>query len=177
MSATALAKVPVELRAPFLEVRAIQIETGSATETHLATRTAAGWRAVLAASVTSYHDDPGCFSIERDGGILSVRVEGSVVPALVIVESSDRGVVMEDAVTDDAGNEHMIRWEDVKQRARACRTEASGYLACDASVVIRTERIPSSTEGGRHAQVRFATEATVDARGHVRAAALPPQDD
>jgi hypothetical protein len=169
VSATALTGVSIQLRAPFLEVVAVEIETGRATQTHLVVRTAAGWFALGRASVVDVHDDPGCFSIERDRGIEAVRVEGSTVPALVVVESRERGVEQEDreADADDASGPHFVTWDEVTQRARACRAEASGYVACDAPLVIRTERVPSTTEGGRNAEVRFAREIMVDAAGRI----------
>jgi hypothetical protein len=169
VSATALTGVPVQLRAPFLEVLAVEIETGDSTQTHLVTRTAAGWFALGRASVVEDHDDPGCFSIERDSGIVSVRVEGTTVPALVVVERSGRGVEQEEpaADADDASAVHLVTWDEVTHRARACRAEATGYVACDAPLVIRTEHVPSTTEGGRKAEVRFARELRVDATGHA----------
>lgn len=172
-SGTALAKVPVALAAPFLEVRAIEVETGRATETHLVTRTAAGWFALGRASIVDYHDDPGCFSIERDSGLVSVRVEGGTTPALVVVESTNRGARMEEVEPDESGTVHPIVWDDDTHRARACRAESSGYVACDAPVVLRIERTPSTTEGGRRAEVRFATQAVVDGKGHLHVAAQP----
>ena len=168
VSSAALAGVPIQLRAPFLEVLAVEIETGDSTQTHLVTRTAAGWFALGRASVVDHHDDPGCFSIERDSGIVSVRVEGATVPALVVVERSGRGIEQEDpaADADDASGARLVTWDEVTHRARACRAEATGYVACDAPLVIRTEHVPSTTEGGRTAEVRFARELGVDATGH-----------
>lgn len=172
VSAKSLAGVAVELRAPFLEVRAIVVETGHATETHLVIRTDAGWSAIGAASVRQYHDDPGCFSIERDSGIVSIRVAGTERPALVVIEGSDRGAAMEEGEPDEGGNLHPVMWDDVMQRARACQVDATGQIACDAPRRVRTERIPSTTEGGRHAELRFSAEVGVDAAGHLRAAAV-----
>lgn len=168
VSVTALTGVPIQLRAPFLEVLAVEIETGDSTQTHLVTRTAAGWFALGRASVVDEHDDPGCFSIERDGGIVSVRVEGTTVPALVVVESSGRGIEQEEpaADADDASGVRLVTWDEVTHRARACRAEATGYVACDAPLVIRTEHVPSTSQGGREAEVRFARELWVDATGH-----------
>lgn len=174
VSTTALAGVSVVLRAPFLEVKAIEIETGLATQTHLVTRTAAGWFALGRASMTDEHDDPGCFSIERDTGIVSVRVEGTTVPALVVVESSSRGAEMEEEqgeLTGSSGAMQSVTWDDVSQRARACRAEASGYVACDAPTVIHTERVPSTTGGGRQVKALVTRDMTVDATGHLRVSA------
>jgi hypothetical protein len=172
VSEAALAEVPVSLRAPFLEVRAIEVETGTAKQTHLAIRTAAGWFALGRASITSHHEDPGCFSIERDSGIVAVRVEGTRVPALVVVESSARGAIMEEEEEEPSTSGghlvHMVTWDDVTQRARACRAEASGYVACDAPSPIRIERIPSTTDGDRKAELRFASESKIDDKGHLR---------
>lgn len=165
VSTTALSKVAIELRAPFLEARAIEVETGSATQTHLAIRTAAGWFALGRASVVDQHDDPGCFSIERDGGIISIRTLGTRVPTLVIVESSARGAVMEDpeGEPEDASVVSPVMWDDVMHRARACRAEASGYVACDAPSSTRTERVPSTTNGGPS-----ALASDTDGKGPLR---------
>jgi hypothetical protein len=159
----ALAKVDVKLRAPFLEVRAISVETGDAVEEHLVVLTAEGWRALPHAHIADYHMDPGCFSIERETGLVAVRVEGSSRPALVLVEGTDRGARMEDEVP----GQDLVTWDDVTRRAVACRLDVGG-TTCDAPVVLRVERIPSTTAGGRTAKLRFETTYAVDAAGRVQ---------
>lgn len=161
----AVERMKVALRAPFLDVSAIELETGHAVETHIVVRTAAGWLAVPDASIDAWHDDPGCFTIERDAGVLEVRVEGDVTPALVIVEVSERGEHMEPRDEPD-GAATSVDWSDVTERARACRLEA-GALACDAPVVLRVENVPSTTEGGRQIAIRFETTTTTSAAGRL----------
>ncbi len=173
LSATALAKAKIAIRAPYLDVTAIEVETGWAKATHVVARTSAGWRAVPGASVTDSHDDPGCFSITRDFGITAIRVEGGAHPALVVVESSGRGVDMEDPTADTP----WVGWEQVTDRAVACRVRrvaGKRELTCDAGVVTKIARVPSTTAGGRRTTVGFETGYTVDARGHLHAKKAPP---
>jgi hypothetical protein len=170
VSGTALAAAKIELRAPFLEVRAIEVETGHATETHVVARTQAGWVAVPHASVDSWYDDPGCFSIERDTGIVAVRVEGDRTPVLVVVEGTDRGAHMEEVEPEAAGEPHEpIYWMDVSHRARACRLQPSG-LACDEPVVVRVQRVKSVHGRTVETEARFETTTTVSPEGRVLAA-------
>lgn len=174
-STTALAKAKVAIRAPYLDVAAIEVETGWAKATHVVARTSAGWRAIPGASVTDFHDDPGCFSITRDIGIAAVRVEGSAHPALVVVESSGRGIDMEEP-TDATP---WIGWEQVTERAVACRVrivDGARELACDAGVVTKVAKVPSTTAGGRRVTVAFETGYTVDDRGHLHAKKTPPAE-
>ena len=158
-----LAKVDVKLKAPVLEVAAIDVEAGWSSATHVVVRTAAGFRAVPHASVVSYHEDPGCFSIERDSGLSAIRVEGE---SLVIVEGAARGARMEEMVENADGTGTQITWDDSTTRAVACRLTGASP-ACDAPVVVRVERVPSTTEGGRTAALLFSTSYAVDAQGHV----------
>lgn len=168
VSKTALANVDVKLRAPFLDVRAIDIETGNATETHLVVRTADGWQALAHASVTSFYDDPGCFSIARDSGISSVHVEGDVTPALVVVEGSARGASMEEAdEPDDRGIVTTKTWDDVTSHVVGCHLEDGG-LTCGAPAVLEVRHVPNSTEDGRRVSVLFRTTYTVGEAGDVR---------
>jgi hypothetical protein len=107
--------------------------------------------------------DPGCFSIERETGLVAVRVEGSSRPALVLVEGTDRGARMEDEVP----GQDLVTWDDVTRRAVACRLDLD-QTTCDAPVVLRVERVPSTTAGGRKATVRFETTYAVDTAGRVQ---------
>lgn len=157
-----LAKVAVKVAAPVLEVAAIEVETGWARETHVVVRTAEGFRALTHASVVGYHDDPGCFSIERDSGLSAIRVEGDT---LVLVEGTARGSRMEEPVEDGQGAVSMVTWDDVTDRAVACRLAAEG--TCDAPVVVRIERVPSTTADGRKSEVLFSTPYALDPAGHV----------
>ncbi len=167
VSKSALAGVPIKLKAPFLDVTAIVIETGFATETHIAVRTDDGWRAIPRPAVAEYHDDPGCFSIQRDVGIVAVRVEDKGTPTLFVVERAARGAQMEEPEgPDERGIWRSVSWDDVTDSAVACRwTERA--IDCDAPAVVRVERTPSTNEGGRRAKLRFSIEASVDANGHL----------
>ncbi len=153
-------KVQVKLRAPFLEVRSLEIETGYAAETHVVVRTAEGWRALPHASVTDGHMDPGCFSIERDTGIEAIRVEGDGTPTLVIVEGTDRGARVEEDADEDGTS---ATWTDLSQRVVACR-----LASCDEPVIVHVDRVPSTFEGGRKTELRFATTYAIDGAGRVR---------
>jgi hypothetical protein len=152
-------KVDVKLRAPFFEARALEVETGDASETHVVVRTANGWQALPEASITEAHNDPGCFSIERDTGIEAIRVEGST---LLVVEGSDRGARMEDPADETAS---PVMWSDVSTHVVACRLGPTP--TCDPRVTVKVECVPSSTEGDRKTELRFATTYSVDPAGHV----------
>lgn len=159
--AAPLGTADVQLRAPYLEVRAIVFETGLATRKHVVVRTDAGWRALPHAVERDEHMDPGCFSIERETGLSAIRVEGR---ALVLVDGTDRGAKTEEPAGED---DVSVFWSDVTRRAVACRIEADG-AACDAPVVLRVERVPSSRADGRVPTLRYETTYRVDERGHVK---------
>ena len=173
-SKTALSHARVDLRAPYLEVRAIEIETGEATDTNLVVRTADGWQAAPHAFVSDFHGDPGCFSILRDDGIVDVHVDGSDVPALVVSDRASRGHSVDADETDDSKS---IYWSQEFERVSACRFEHS-TIACDAAVVIRVSRRPSPNDRGLEVVDDFATKYAIDAQGRAGAeseyAALEP---
>lgn len=157
-------KVDVKLRAPYLEVRALEIETGYATEVHVAARTAQGWQVAPAAALVAPHDDPGCATIERDTGIEAIRVEGARAPALVVTAGSDSfGVDVEEASPDAAAP--YILWSEASKFVVACRLGPAP--TCGERVVVRVERVPSDAAGGRATEVRFRTTYTVDAAGEI----------
>lgn len=163
-SKAALAATPLQLEAPFLEAAAIEVEAGHSTRTHVVARTKDGWYAAPEAAIDVFHEDPGCFSIERDAGILAIRVERG---SLVIVNATSRGAEMEEPeVVDDEQSEAPVSWDDVTHYGRACRLGAAG-LACGEPVVLRVERVPSTDEAGRIPSVIFETTSSVDANGNL----------
>lgn len=168
-----LKRTSIELRAPFLEVRAIGIETGEAAETHLVVRTSAGWTAIQEASIRNWHQDPGCFSIERDSGFISVRTEGETIPILVVVTSTDRGARMEEEPRGACEFVNTIFWADITHYASACHESEGGEFTCDAKQAIRIERIPSTTKDGRKAKLLFATTPFLNELGHLEVAPAP----
>lgn len=155
VSTTALLRAVVAIGGPFLEISAIEVETGHATRTHVVVRTKDGWFAAPRPAMEAYHDDPGCGSIERDAGILAVRVERG---ALVIVTASERLVDLEEGAA--------VYWDEATERARACRLGRAG-LSCDEPVTLRVERVPSTTDGGRSSRVQFETTVSVGADGDL----------
>lgn len=157
-SKDALTNVSLHVGAPFHEVRAITVETGNATETHLVVRTDEGWQAAQQAVISDFHDDPGCPSIRRDGGLREIRVERG---ALVVVSTSNRGDG-EEEIAGEAST--IVYWSRVFEDATACRVER-GALRCDATVVISATRTASSDTTPEHV---FATSYRIDDAGHVR---------
>lgn len=153
--------VRVKLGGAYLEARALEVETGYATETHVLVRTAEGWQAMPHASVTDAHNDPGCFSIERDTAIDAVTVEGSTV---LILEGSDRGARIDDD-GPDTSVESPVTWTELSTHAVACRP--GPIPTCDPRVTVRVELVPSTTEGGRKTEVTYATSYGIDAYLHV----------
>lgn len=137
----ALDGVTVELRAPYLQVMPLQIETGYATALHLAVRTASGWVALPHASMDVFHDDPGCFTIERDVGLVAVNVVGDDAPSLELVEKSERGAITE--YDDETGTEPVGTWNDVRERTVVCGVTANGF-ACDEPNLLSVARVRSS---------------------------------
>jgi hypothetical protein len=166
----ALAHARIALAAPYLEVRAIAIETGNTAEIHLVVRTEDGWRASLDASITDWHDDPGCPSTFRDREIGEVRVEGTDAPALVELSSASRGAGEEYLGSDADGHEQVTLWNIVVDRARACRIEGDNVV-CDKRSVFRAVR--ETWEPGAQkptGEAIFATSYLIDDAGHVRVA-------
>lgn len=143
-SAHAFDGVTISLRAPLLEVAPLEIETGFATEVHVAVRTAEGWMAVPHASLATFYDDPGCFTIERDDGLVAVTVRGDEPSeqALVLVERSVRGAVMDVDERDD-GSISVGAWADVTRRSISCSVKA-GTIACSEPTVLSVERMKTS---------------------------------
>jgi hypothetical protein len=167
----ALAHAKIALRAPVREVRAIELEAGYATETHLVVRTDDGWRAVQAASNEDEHDDPGCPSIPRDGPIVEVRVEGDAAPVLVVIVRWSRGDGEEEIAPAKDGSirfsVHSLHFD----RARACHLDAEA-IACDTPVVLdarRTTWVQGQSAHTAEEQV-FTTTYRVDDAGHLLAA-------
>lgn len=161
-----LKKAKVTLGGPFLDVKAIAANVASGAGTFLVVRTADGWRALPRASAMAWYNDPGCFSIERDAGIAQVSVMGTDdAPALVVVESTDRGHHMEEDL--DSETHPMVFWEEIKTLAAACRLGADG-VRCDARQVVRVELVPSTHAGGRSTAVHFGTSYRVDEKGTLR---------
>jgi hypothetical protein len=138
---SALENVTVRLHAPFLEIETLAVETGYATEVHLAVRTAEGWIAIPHPSVVSYHDDPGCFTIERDSGLTSVTVVGDDSASLELVETSSRGALIEYA-EDESGTTRTF--DDVTERAVGCSI-SSGKFACAPPTVLSLTRVLTSS--------------------------------
>lgn len=133
----ALEGVNVDLRAPFLDVVPVQIETGYATQIHLAVRIAGGWVAVPHASMDVFHDDPGCFSIERDTGLVAVNVIGDDAPSLELVEKSERGATMD---YDETGTQWVGTWNDVTERTVLCGVTPDGF-ACEDPILLSVARV------------------------------------
>lgn len=162
-----LAQMHVSLHAPFHELAAIRIETGTATEVRLVVRTDEGWRAAPRALMVDVHDDPGCPSILRDGPVREVRVESAAgVPALVVIDEASRGAG-EEVAADDS----VVYWSLELRRATACRLEARDFelarMTCDEPVVIRALRTPGQGDADRRAQVRFTTDYRLDTSGRI----------
>ena len=84
----ALSAARVRTGGAFLAIAAVTYETGYATKSSLVVRTHDGWIPFAEASVSEYHDDPGCPSIVRDDGVTEVRVERD---RLVVVDRADAG--------------------------------------------------------------------------------------
>lgn len=154
---SALRDARVEAGGPFLEVRAVAFETGHATATHLVARTVEGWVAVQDAIERDHHFDPGCPSIERDGGLLSARVLGDGEPALVLVTTTNRYTVDDDGVEAS----HVV------EHARACRLEGEGRsrsVACDPPESIAEKVVLYAADQAPPTEV-YRAEFGVDARG------------
>ena len=162
VSKTALEHANVMLRAPFLEVTAIDIETGNAVETHLATRTESGWFLVAEASLSVWHEDPGCFSIERDAAITSIRVEAE--GTLVVTENRERGAKMEEI--DGPDGMRLRTWTDTHRSERGCRLESSG-LSCAMPVVVHVARTMRDEDGDHASEVLFDTTTHVSPQGEL----------
>ena len=157
---TRLSNLTVHLAPPFREVRAIRVETGYTTDTHLVVRTDEGWRVTATPMDSDAHDDPGCPSIRRDGPLRAIRVEHG---ALVIEGSSSRGDG-EDVLGDDPdGNAVMRYWTRTYEEVRACRI-AGDALRCGPVETIAISRSASDTVAEESV---FTTTYEVDDRGRI----------
>lgn len=142
LSRTALEHVTIDLAPPILEIAALDIETGFAIETHLAVRTSDGWISVPHASLVAFHDDPGCFTMERDAGLVSIRVVGDDAPRLALIEQSARGAVMDDR--EENGVVRVETFDDVTERSIECDL-ASNTFTCGQPMFVSVTRVASGT--------------------------------
>src|SRR5579864_2000522 len=97
----ALRDASVTLAPPYTEIRAIEAETGYATDTFLVLRTSAGWTALREAFLAGEHDDPGGPSILREGAVLDVHVDRG---AIVVLTAAGRGWFDEDTPDGPMGS-------------------------------------------------------------------------
>jgi hypothetical protein len=164
----ALAHATIALRPPFHDVRAIEYETGYATQRTLVVRMDDGWRAVQQPALAADHFDPGCPSIIRDLSIREVRVEDETTPALEILVRSARGEGEE--ITESMTGTPIVRFKSlVFDRARACRLDG-GEIRCDAPVAVDVFRTSGSAESVKPSERIFRTSHRIDDEGHVRTA-------
>jgi hypothetical protein len=150
----ALELTKVALAAPYLDVRAVDIESDGGGSTMIEVRTEGGWHRLPDELLQYWEDDPGCPSIERESSIDEIRVEQG---ALVIVTSSDRGVFEDDG----AGTLFT-------SKARACRESDEGWVCGEPTIVSATAKLESMTDDSAAAlEKSYASKYWVNADGEI----------
>lgn len=144
----------VDLSAPFLDVRAIDVASDGRGWTMLEVRTAEGWSRLPDELLAYDEEDPGCPSIERESSIDEIRVEQG---ALVVVTSSDREVY-------DDGRAGTL----VAKKARACRETSEGWTCSEPTVVEAKVALRSlDDESSEAVEKRYSSRYWVNADGEI----------
>lgn len=134
----------------FIEVKAVSVATGGATSVFLLVNGKGGWTAIRTPFLTSYNDDPGCGSIEREASIKKVHTDGD---ALVVTTESGRTYWKSD---DDRG-------ELTLTHARACHPGA----ACAFGAVVQAKAVTQLDSEVPTRMRFFHTSYTVDSSGAI----------